>query len=558
MERPFHLPRCAQWTLGSCLALSLPSAASSRHVDFSIVLPQAENVHLVGSFNDWQVSADSRMENENGVWRKTLSLDDGTYSYNFKTDAAETPGDGFLLDWKSTGETPRKRGRTSSVLVVPDDLDSFSARQRPALLNGSAIEIPLFYDRHSTNDASFRPGGGNYQSLETAPPAGNWILPEFVGEHPLFSLAKLGQTECLVAIARQSPGDPFYNRAYFDRNANRDLTDDPPIDGEAKPYGRENYFSCEFPPLDLEIDAAGHRLPYSFSLRIGGTMPAKDDPAPASTRFRNLHFGVSPNCAYLGEFAIDGNGYRIAIGDSNANGVFGDNALLNENVRYSDRRLVAQGDTLYVSAAGRAENADGLILGQCLAIGERLFDVHLDVPANRLTLTPRQENLGALEFTAPVRSMSLVSASENGTLMLCRVGRRASVPAGSWRLLEYQIAKPDDWGDLWLLQAKGTDKLPSIVVTPGGSVPLPVGEPIQAGVEIYDRALQQAAANGQLRLSLALLGNAGELVSDLRHLSGTQTQHKKSKRNSNRPEEAAYRILKPDGELVFSGSFEYG
>ena len=57
---------------------------------------------------------------------------------------------------------------------------------------------------------------------------------------------------------------------------------------------------------------------------------------------------------------------------------------------------------------------------------------------------------------------------------------------------------------------------------------------------------------------MSLLGNAGERIADLRHISGKLTQHKMSKRAQNRPEEATFRIVKPDGELVFSGSFEYG
>ena len=47
-------------------------------------------------------------------------------------------------------------------------------------------------------------------------------------------------------------------------------------------------------------------------------------------------------------------------------------------------------------------------------------------------------------------------------------------------------------------------------------------------------------------------------IADLRRISGTKTQHKLSKRYSSRPEEATYRIVKHDGELITSGSFEYG
>ena len=70
--------------------------------------------------------------------------------------------------------------------------------------------------------------------------------------------------------------------------------------------------------------------------------------------------------------------------------------------------------------------------------------------------------------------------------------------------------------------------------------------------------LRQAAAKGSLRISLSLLGNLKETISDVSRISGTNTQHQLAKRYSNRPEEATYRIVKPDGERIASGSFEYG
>ena len=59
-------------------------------------------------------------------------------------------------------------------------------------------------------------------------------------------------------------------------------------------------------------------------------------------------------------------------------------------------------------------------------------------------------------------------------------------------------------------------------------------------------------------ITLGLAGCGKEQITDLRRVSGTNTQHKLAKRYSNRPQEATYRIIKPDGELVTSGSFEYG
>ena len=152
----------------------------------------------------------------------------------------------------------------------------------------------------------------------------------------------------------------------------------------------------------------------------------------------------------------------------------------------------------------------------------------------------------------------MLSASGDDALMLAHTGERAVVPADTWRLLSYQLAKTDEWGDVWILQARGSEDTPSVAVPPNGSAALPLGEPLRASVDIPDYALQQAVAKGSLRMSLAILGNAKERISDLRRATGTNTQHKMAPRDPNRPEAAAYRIIKPDGERVASGSFEYG
>ena len=559
MDKPFQTGRCVRWGAGFLLSLALAAGAEKHDVQFSFVMPEADRVHLAGSFNGWEISDDTLMANENGVWRKTLSLDDGTYAYNFKAAGEGVPSDGWLLDWKSTRETRKLQGRISSTLVVPDDLDVFRGRQRGWSETENGIEIPLHYDRYPDKGASQRPSGASFQQVRTVPPSGDWKLPDFVGAQPLFSVARLGGSKYLAVIDRKSADDPFYNRVFFDRNGNHDLTDDPPLEGAPRPYGDDGYFDCAFPPVDLEIDVGGQKMPYCLALRISGNMPK---PAAAEDEdfgsMLNLHLLVSSHCAYVGEFALDGTGYRIALADTTGNGRFDDRAVIPEDSRYADQRLFAEGDSLFFTTADTLARASGLPLGNFLAIGARLFEVRLDVPGGRLTLAPRTENVGTLEVAAPMQTMSMMSAAGDEGLMLVRIGERTTVPAGTWRLLDYRLVKKDEWGDEWALQAKGSEDSPPVPVPADGSGRLAAGEPLQASVEIPDPFLQRAAASGSLRMSLGLLGNAHERITDLSHVSGTNTQHKLAKRSSNRPEEAAYRIIRPDGERIASGSFEYG
>lgn len=547
-----------RWTAGLLLALATAGSAATYKVDFSCLLPEADRVHLVGSFNDWKISDDSLMTNDNGRWRKTVLLDAGEHAYKFKAEGKRISGNGWRLDWKAPREKSSARDSIHSVLVVPDDLETFRARQRSAMETPRGIEIPLFYDRYPQGNNYSRPGGGANIPLRTNPPAGEWKLPSLSAEPPLFAQIPLGDSTYLAVLDRSSPTNRFYNRVYLDRNGNRDLTDDDPIDKESETYGR-NYFHCSFPPVDLEIETGGRQLPYRFRMRIGGPWKGWGAAGQEDPDFLDrLDFAVSPQCAYLGEFSLDGAGYRVALGDSTANGIFGNPARLRNDMDLPGRRLFATGDGLYVSTGDLVRYSDGFPLGDFLALGKRLFEAQIDVPGGRLLLKPHVESIGALEFPVSVESMALLSAEGDRGFMLYRVGRRAPAPSGTWRLLGYQAYKSDEWGDTWFLRASGSEDTSPVTVTGNEPSPWAVGDPLQTFVDIPEEVLRKVPGGGALRFNLGIRGNVREIIDGIHHVSGTQTKHAKSKRSSSLPEEAAYRIVKPDGERVASGSFEYG
>lgn len=547
------------WATGFYLGLALSAAATPSDVEFSILLPEADRVYLLGSFNDEKATDDTLMTNEQGLWRKTVALEEGSHTYYFQAEGDRISDDGWRTDWRNPSETRQSKGHARSVLAVPGDLDAFRARHPHARLAGPSIEIPLIYDRHPENSKTFHPSGYSSCPILTSPPAaGQWKLPEFIGPMPLYSVVQLGDSRFLAVLDRQTPADAFYNRLFFDRNGNGDLTDDEPLAGDPETYGRDHYFSCSFPPLDLEIQVRGQPMPYAFRLRLHGSPPAPDAARSSDPdRLRNLTCSLLAHCSYLGEFALDGTAYRLALADSTANGIFGDALQLSES-RYWDGRLNASGDSLFLSTAQPIEYADGLLLGEFLAVGKRLFQVRLDLPAQRLTLDPVPGPVGTLELPAPMRSLTLVSVPGQQGLMAARVGTRVPVPAGDWRLAAYQLLKKDEWGDEWILHARGHADAPPVGVSANGSGLLAAGEPLHAFLDIPDYYLERAAAQGSLRMSLRLAGHLNETITDLRRLSGTNTHYKLARRDSNRPEEAAYRIIRPDGERITSGSFEYG
>jgi hypothetical protein len=134
-------------------------------------------------------------------------------------------------------------------------------------------------------------------------------------------------------------------------------------------------------------------------------------------------------------------------------------------------------------------------------------------------------------------------------------GEVVRVPAGKYRLLSYQILRRDGQGDLWRLTASGTGGSPLIEVVKGSGASPVFGEPFTPLIEVQTRTY---GPPGSSSFSFSMFGRGGEIMSGLSHLEGTATRIPLSKTRKGFPREPAYTIVKPDGEIVAKGSFEYG
>jgi len=59
-------------------------------VAFSVFLPQAKEVYIAGDFNNWQLDNSSRMEQDNGTWKRKIRLTTGKHHYRFIIDGKWT------------------------------------------------------------------------------------------------------------------------------------------------------------------------------------------------------------------------------------------------------------------------------------------------------------------------------------------------------------------------------------------------------------------------------------------------------------------------------------
>jgi 1,4-alpha-glucan branching enzyme len=57
-----------------------------KRVVFKIAAPQASEVSVCGSFNDWEPGRNVLKKADGGVWKVQLQLEPGTYEYRYVVD----------------------------------------------------------------------------------------------------------------------------------------------------------------------------------------------------------------------------------------------------------------------------------------------------------------------------------------------------------------------------------------------------------------------------------------------------------------------------------------
>ena len=412
------------------------------------------------------------------------------------------------------------------------------------------------------------------QTVSTTPPDGNWKLPESVSR-PLYCLITLGDMKRLAVLDRQSATDVFFTRIYFDKNGNGDLTDDPPLDGRLDTNATDDFCFAQFPRVDIIVDVNGKPLPYCIQ-------PSLE--TPSSKRFSEALRGprldpeeikylvqltVYIRCVYVGAFATDKRTYHVALGDRNGNTRFDDRIAQARPFPSKDRRgslargdpqpVYYKGDALLVSLSEDFKDSDAFTLGDLLWLEDKLYEVSVDIAGGRMTLTPATAQLMPLKLAAECDSLSIVSTDLSRCVMMLRPGGKARVPRGEYRLVAYQILRKDAQGDLWRIRAKAGQDSPVASVGGKRNPSIVLGEPFTPTVYVPESSRDKLDLGGSVAdLALVVCGAGNEIVVDLSHVSGTESQIALSKTRTSRPKEAIYRVITPEGETVAQGAFEYG
>ena len=427
----------------------------------------------------------------------------------------------------------------------------------------SAMEVPLKYEKYSGNQGTFRPMGMLSVKVKLDAPPGEWKLPELKFDHPLYSLVKTGDSERLMILDVQKEDDLYYNCIYFDANANSDLTDDKIIHGTLRDIGNGQYFMTEFPGVDMMIEVDGVSLPYNFKIRASGNaFNAANSPALNNQnirRFANIY--CQTNCSYSGTFKVNGTDYTIEIGDANCNGRF-DDSFTKPNIVNSSpvpRPLMPSGDQMYLSTDGVIGYLDRLALGDMLLIEGKLFEVSISTKDKTLTMNEVSDGLVTVKLPMEVELLSLYTDDGEHCVNCYKPGSQVTLPPGNYKLLSYQACRKDKQGDLWRVCASSSSDTPSFAVKQGSGEACAFGEPYSPVVSLRTRP-GSSSNNGNIPISFNVAGVANEILTDVARISGDKSIIPRSsiRGKENLPKEPSYKIITPGGEVVATGSFEYG
>ena len=383
-------------------------------------------------------------------------------------------------------------------------------------------------------------------------------------KHPLKRVARLGTAKFAFVVdstkkeskkADEENGAQSFDRLYFDRNHNGDLTDDKPIDLSTSPR------------VDLKVPVGEQEIDYSIFLAAYGSFGDDDHYVSVSLQA----------AAYrTGEITLDGKKHRLVLLDFNSNGRFDDAVAIPKDVTMADGGVYSQpGDKLWIDPQPmdayywRITAGSQQYVSKLLNVGGTFYDMKITPAGDKLTLTPATVPTG--QVTNGNHAFTAVVYNDDGVFLKIDGGkdRPARLPVGDWKLLEYGIdatgqveqedrdakAKAKSSGLLrafakavigsveqsayTAVSARGTAAYKPVKVRAGQSTELPFGPPYRPVVKAGP------VQEGVAYLQLEIVGSTGEVCEDL------------TVRGS-RPKAPRFTIATKDGKEVASGAFEYG
>lgn len=425
---------------------------------------------------------------------------------------------------------------------------------------------------HMQGDASVKDGSTPFDPVVEKE-------PKYSCDQPMKRVALIGSYKYGLVLDSTDLKSHGYDRLYVDFNRNGDLTDDEPLKAGPGPRFGGSYHRSEFPRMTLEVEADGVTFECPFRLSAGMNISENGviDYAWVSLQ----------NAAYReGKITLDDKTHEIVLLDYNSDGSFNGLFRVNESIKmHNDTLYPESGDMVLIDPDHKAprysgyhpsDSPDRQYLSNLVNIEGRYYRISVTPSGHQVTIEKADLPMGAVSNSnGPYRA---VLFGEQGMIKIAGdKDKPVAVPAGEWRLLEYQInltdapaasqpkstPKPrrslgqrlagilgisgDSGGGgstepkMTLVGARATSKGKSVNVAEGKTEVLPFGPPykpkaVLGWVNAHDK---------QANLNLQIIGSAGEVCESL-VVKG------------NNPPRPSFTIRDKSGELVKKGQFEYG
>lgn len=324
-----------------------------------------------------------------------------------------------------------------------------------------------------------------------------------------------------------STNAPFYNRAIFDANRNKDFSDDPPL--AATMRLRKNGYHFMRAPVSLNLGTAGQEV-WDFVLEVGGWGFS----SPSWTNWPTPAAGLCFASGLFGEARIGESTYEIQMQDANGNGVYGDVSLED----FSPNR-----DAFAITRrSGPATNVVRKYVSRelpsILVAGDRTFRLKVD-PAGRSFSLKELERGAVLQL--PQKTFCGHIKSRKDLVLFMDPTTSVHLPEGEYSLRRIFLQKTDAAGFPWTLQTELLGRSDALLLAPGKPATLDFPEPFTLS------ASADVKKEGEYRICIGILDAAGNKLDGDLTVPGLL-----------RPPPPATQLLGMDGSVERSIKMRYG
>lgn len=433
-----------------------------------------------------------------------------------------------------------------ALLLAP----SLAGAQEPIRV---ALKPTGRFDGEDSNDRRGR------VALALTPPP-RCRFPKFTAARPIYMSYGLVDGPRTMVLDRPTTKSP-YTRLYADLDGDGDLTNDAPLKGIRR--GSGFYYQADFGNVPFRVKV-GNR-PTTAALNLSLLVLDTPGSEPTSNTLAQTYLAfVESNNWLQGTFMLGANRYMVRLADNNMDGTCDPIDRVEYGSDANAPAVILRGDKLLISDANSSTMHE-LPFCRRLLIGSKLFGVAFDGEARTLTLAPETtRTLARVDLGQGFRHVALATDRFDDSIAMLNPPAQVPLPAGSWRPLQYMVARPDPSGSQWLISARATAATPFRRIDRDGATSLALAESFTPRA-VFTRTPadpDMASRPARQRYALfeyALIGNNAEIVQMRYYLPARRGFFETIAGVSWRqPPNPRYDIVTAEGARVTQGQFEYG